>query len=171
MDTRYRQRPSAHLILLTNFESFAGHAPDVIPLFCDVGRDTEEKFIDTHTTPVPKHAHPIVTASTAAGGAAITVPQHAKSSVVLGRGSINRPVDFVLSAKSNIDGVEIISRHQARISSCCQQGQQDGEASKDMRPPPPRFVLEDLKSLNGVFVNHLRVDAAGPGVVLQGELS
>jgi len=113
-----QRRPAAHLILLTSFESFAGHAPDVIPL-----HSSEES-----------------------------------SSIVLGRGSQSKPVDFILSAKSNIDGVEIISRHQARITNVITQAVDSGLGVS--------FVLDDLHSLNGVFVNRARVDT---GVVLCGK--
>ena len=62
-----------------------------------------------------------------------------KDKIVIGRGSPLKPVDIVLSAKK--ESKEIISRQHAEI----------------IRHPNGEFEIRDLKALNGIFVNGVRV--------------
>jgi hypothetical protein len=142
-----RQRPVAHLLLLTSFSSFSGQAPDSISLFAEW---PSPQYSDSSKP----NAHSRDNCRSAG----------MRRWLVLGRGSAQRPVDVVLSAKSNADGSEVISRHQARIRAAPTSGSNNCGGGGGLA-----FMVEDLGSLNGVFVNRMRV-GTDEGVQLQGGL-
>ncbi len=63
-------------------------------------------------------------------------------SIIIGRGSPAFPSDIVVNARK--DGREIISRNHAKLTYSI-----DGD-----------WVIDDLGAINGIFVNHERIDSA-----------
>ena len=106
-----------YLQLLTSFDStFSGIAPVIIPLEYDDSVETNTKF------------------------------GQERNCIVLGRGSITKPVHVVIAARSNKDDKEIVSRQHARITL--------NKINKEII-----YTIEDLASLNGLFVNKEKVSS------------
>ena len=110
----------AHLLLLTKFELFKGNAPNIINLNYDDDDDDDEDIDENK--------------------------KEEKNCIILGRGSITKPVNCILSAKNNQDGKEIMSRNHATITM--------SKVNDNIV-----YTITDLNSLNGVFVNRNRISA------------
>ena len=66
-----------------------------------------------------------------------------KNTIILGRGSLSKPVHYVVSA--NRDNKEIMSRNHAKINIY----KLDDEI---------KYEIEDMGSMNGVFINGDRIE-------------